>query len=558
MKITVRGNRRLPLGLKLTLAAGAVVLASCGGSGSATPSPRTSASLAATASSTRTAGTTSEVLTWPDVGISEPPTLDPAKVTDSKSARVVDLIFSGLVTLDKRLNPVPDAAEKWHVSADGLTYTFHLRPRLAFSDGTPVTAEDFVYSLTRALSPASHSPAAGVYLSDIVGAKDLLKGKATTLSGVKAIDSHTLRIRITSPIAYFLEKLSVPIAYVVPRAVIQRYGNAWTDHAIGTGPFEIKQWSHKQSMTLVPNPHWYGGKTRLAELRIPFIVDPVTAWRQYQAGEVDVVHPVPTANYAAARKSPEYHDVTPLYNDHLAFNLKASPFQSRAVRQAFALAIDRDTLASKVLAGTVTPARGILPPGMPGYNPNLIPLGFDPGKAKSLLAQAGYPGGKGLPPIRLALQPGSDNRKMASALQQMWQQNLGVHVAIDQVEFGTLLHGMQKGTWQFWEVGYHGDYPDPQSALSVTLATTGARNRSFYSNPAFDKLVKRADHLRNNNAERMKLYNQAEQIAIDDAPWIILDYPKFTWMAHTTVHGFAYNAEGIIPNWAWKDVSVGR
>ncbi|MHB8621726.1 MAG: peptide ABC transporter substrate-binding protein [Chloroflexota bacterium] len=557
------------------LAVGLLALAGCGGATPASPAgtssgasassttPSGGPSSAADAKASPAAGTAAgkaEILSWADVGIAEPPTLDPAKVGDVNSRQVIDAIFSGLVALDKNLKPIPDAAQKWDISPDGLTYTFHLRPNLAFSDGTAVTAEDFVYSLTRALSPKLHSPVAAIYLSDIVGAGALLKGKADTLAGVKAVDPHTLRIRISTPVAYFLDKLSYPTSYVVPRKVVEKYGNTWTDHAVGTGPFMIKQWSHKQSITLVPNPHWYGGKTQLTELRIPFILDQVTAWRQYQAGELDI-GPVPIANLAQARKSPDYHDVSALYNAHLAVNLKASPFQNRDVRRAFAYAIDRNTLADKVMAGAVAPATGLIPPGMPGYNPKIVPLGFDPAKAKALLAKAGFPGGKGLPPISLAFSVASakvgDAAAEAAALQQMWQQNLGIHVNINQVEFGTLLHGMQKGTWQFWMVTWTADYPDPQNLLSVALATKGPRNLSFYSNAQFDKLVQQADHTLNNDAERMKLYNQAEQIAINDAPWIVLNWPKIPWMVHAKVHGFAYNAEGLVPNWAWKDISVG-
>lgn len=502
-----------------------------------------------------------QVVVFPNIGITEPPTTDPAVAGDGNSMEVVSLVYSGLVKLDENLKPVADAATKWDVSSDGLVYTFYLRQDLKFSDGTPVTAEDFAYSINRALNPATKSAAAKTYLSFIAGAKDVLAGKAATASGVKVLDPLRLQITLEKPISYFLDTFAFATSAVVKRAAVEANNGDFTKVAtnIGTGPFVIKSWEHNAEMVLVPNPYWYGGKLQLAEYRMPFVKDVATAYKMYEAGQADLTT-VPSDNIADAGKQSDFARAPRLRTTALVLNLKQPPLDNPKVRQALAAGLDRATIDNVVLKGQLAPIKGIIPPGMVGYNPDIKGYDFNPDKAKQLLTEAGYPGGKGLPQLTLSFPTGGpdpDTARTATAMQQMWKQ-VGIDVKLNGMDFSAFLKARNEHSLPFIYTGWGADWPHPSNYLSLLLRSGMGTNWCDYSNPKYDQSVDEADHTFSDEKKQLALYAEAEQMAVSDAAWIPIGSHVRMYRLKPQVHGFVSN-----PSWTlgvmapdWTKVSV--
>ncbi len=461
----------------------------------------------------------------------DPITLDPALVQDRDASVYVQQIFSGLVTLDKEMKIVPDIAEKWSVSPDGRTYTFQLRGNARFSSGKPVTAGDFVYSITRATDPKTQSQVADVYLGDIVGAADRLAGRSETVQGLQAADERTLRVQIDSPKAYFISKLTYPTAFAVNQPNTQE-GKDWAQKADGTGPFKIKSYRKGERLELVRNDNFYDAKPRVQQVTFVFS-DGEAAMNLYERGELEMIPSVGLADIQRVTdpKNPLHADVT-LQNvlsvSYLGFNTKVQPFEDVKVRRAFSHAIDKDKLARVLMMGTVTRADGIVPPGMPGYQSDVKPLSFDVARAKALIAESTYKDVKNLPPIALYVQSqtASTNR-LAAGIAAMLRENLGIDLQIRQVDWETFLSTLSSHLtdYQVFFQGWVADYPDPEDFIDVLFRSKSQANYENYSNPEVDRLVELASGERD-QAARYKLYEQAEQIIVEDAPWVPLWFER--------------------------------
>ena len=477
---------------------------------------------------------------------SDPLTLDPAQVTDVDSSTYVVELFGGLVTLDKSLKVIPDIAKAMpDVSSDGKTYTFHLRDDVVFSGSNrKVTAQDFKYSFERACDPKTNSPTADTYLGDIVGCKDKIRNKANDVSGVKVVDDSTLQLTIDAPKPYFLAKLTYPTAFVVDKQQIDSDPQNWTRHPHGTGPFVLQQWNLGQSLTMVPNARYHLGVPALKE--VDFQLAGGSVLTEYENNELDVagvgpddIDRVRDANDPLHK---EFHEHTNLSIGFIAFNTQKAPFDDPKVRQAFAESIDKNSIISTVLKNEVDVANGILPPDMPGYNKDLKGLPYDPNAAKQLLQQSKYAGN--MPPIQLTITgTGGSPDPETSAMIQMWKQNLGVDVTIQQEETATFYQDSQQGKLQMWEAGWSADYPDPQDFLSVNFYSQSQQNESRYNNPQVDQLLQQAD-TEPDQTKRMSEYDQAEQLIVNDAPWIPLDFDKDEVLIKPYVKG--YDLVGII------------
>ncbi|MCL4459714.1 MAG: peptide ABC transporter substrate-binding protein [Chloroflexi bacterium] len=543
-------NRRFNwMGVLVIVSLIAVLVGSCAAPPQPTPEP-TKAVIAATPtaapSPTKPPAPTptpapKQVLIFPNIGITEPPTTDPALAGDGNSVEVVSLVYSGLVKQDKDLRPVPDAATKWEVSKDGLVYTFYLRNDIKFSDGTPCTAEDFAYSINRTLNPATKSRQAKAYLGIIAGATDVLEGKAATASGVKVLDPLKLQITLTKPISFFLDTFYFTTSAAVKRAAVEANKGDFTkvETNIGTGPFMIKSWVHGAEMVLVPNPYWYGGKLQLAEYRMPFVKDAATAYKMYLTDEAHLTT-VPSDNIAEAEKQPDFVRAPRLRVATLVLNLKHPPLDNPKVRQALAHALDRATIDNVVLRGQLAPIKGIIPPGMMGYNPNIKGYNYDLNKAKQLLAEAGYPGGKGLPPLTLSYPTGGpdpETTRTVTAMQQMWKE-VGIEVKLNGMEFGAFLKARNDHTLPFIYTGWGADWPHPQNYLSLLLHSGLPTNWCEYSNPKYDQLVDQADVTFADEKKQLALYAEAEQMAISDVAWIPIGSHVRMYRLKPYVHGF--------------------
>ena len=454
---------------------------------------------------------------------SGPTTLDPALAADATSAMYIFQLFSGLVRLDQNLQVAPDIASSWDTSSDGKMYTFYLRHDVRFDDGKPVTAADFKYSWERALNPATGSSTAGTYLNDIVGAEDVLSGVTTQLSGVKILDDYTIQITIDAAKPYFLEKMAYPTAFVVERTDVQS-SSTWWQHPNGTGPFKLQQWQQGQVLVLQRNDNYYGEEAKLNQ--VVFRLTGENSMQLYQEGSIDVSFV--SADYMGLVTDPsnpiskelEVFPELSLY--YIGFNCSTPPFDDASVRQAFYLAVDKSKVISLATDNVVAVANGILPPGMPGYNPDLQGLQFDPEKAKQLIAASKYGNVSSLPPIVLTTAGvGGYISGILGGVIEEWRHNLGVEVTVRQLESQTFLYGPNEEKDQLFDAGWVADYPDPQDFLDLLFHTGAHNNMGNYSNPSLDSLLDQAAIEQDSNA-RLKMYQAAEQLIVQDATMLPL------------------------------------
>lgn len=478
------------------------------------------------------------------LGPRDPQTLDPALVADVTSAFVVRQIFSGLVRLTNDLEPAPDLAERWERTPDGRTYTFYLRPEARFADGTPITAEDVRYSLERAADPSlAPSLPAHTYLGDIVGVREKIAGQATTIQGVKVLDERTLTITIDAPKTYFLAKLAHPTSFVMDRRAVERGGDRWTEQPNGSGPFTIERWDHNRLLVLARNPAFYREPARLSRVRMLIGAAASNPQVLYEQGEIDLTS-VPS--YALARvrdennpHSRELRRVPQLSLFYIGMNVRLPPFDDPKVREAFTLLLDRQKIAEITLQGAAQPAAGVLPPGMPGYNPALELPRPDIERAKALLAESRYGGIEGLPPI-VAYGGWADR------LREVAQRELGLRIEVrDYEDFGAFLRALDTNTLPMFSSGWIADYPDPENFLDVLFRTGSGENHFAYSNPDVDALLDRAA-VEPDETSRYELYREAERRILADAPLIPLYHDVEYLLVKPYVRGLELTPMGIL------------
>ena len=469
--------------------------------------------------------------------VATPTTFDPAMVQDGTTIDLLQNVFEGLVQWSPQNTLVPALAQKWDISPDGLTYTFHLRPGVKFQDGHPFTADDVYYSFRRALDPRlgnGGSPVALEYMGDIKGAHEENAGKTTSLAGVKVIDPQTVAITITRPKAYWIDTLTYPTSYIVSRAEATDTApltDALDAQGAGTGPFQIAQYQPDYKVTLKANPAYWDGPPKLAAIERPIIKDAGTRHSEYVNGNIDMLQYMTQGDLQSDLKDTNlkaqihYFPRTAMY--YIGLNEKAFPaFQDIRVRQALAYATDKQKIRHVVLHDLNTLAQDILPEGIPGYDPNFQGLPYDPARARTLLAQAGYPGGKGFPVVPMTYRESyPDIAKTVDLIRAMWQDNLGITIQPRQTEWGAMLQRQDANSLEAFHTRWAADYLDPQDYYSMLLRTGATENHVAYSNPQFDTLCDAAD-IDQNPARRTALYRRAARIAADQAPMIPLYYQR--------------------------------
>jgi oligopeptide transport system substrate-binding protein len=468
----------------------------------------------------------------------DPLFLDPAVAQDADSAQYIVEIFSGLVRLDKDLKVQPDLAERWDVSTDGKTYTFHLNPKAAFQDGRPVTANDVKYSWERALNPDTGSVTADNFLGDIVGAKDVSRGNAKEISGVKVIDDATLQVQIDAPKSYFLYKMTYPNAFVVDQKQITANPKRWSLKPNGTGPYELKEWKLGDHLTLQANDNFYLGAPTLKT--ITFQLSGGSSLATYKDGDIDVaavgLDDLQSVQDPSSDLNKEYHTADNAAVDYIGFNTNVPPFDDPKVRQAFSMAVDRKKIASVVLQGAVPVATGILPPGIPGYTPDDKTAPFDPAKAKQLLSQSKY--GNNLPPITLAeTGAGGTVGDTTQAIVQSWKENLGIDVQVQQAESGTFFQDIDQGRYQMFHLGWIMDYPDPEDILDVLFYSKSRQNSTHYNTPQVDAKLEAA-RIEPDANKRIADYQEIEKMLLADAPWMPMFFSKEYALVKPYVSGY--------------------
>ena len=444
----------------------------------------------------------------------DPITLDPACASDADSAAYIVELFSGLVSFDKDLNIIPDIAESIDTSPDGLVYTFHLRNNVEFHDASRrVVADDFKFSLERALNPDTQSTVGEVYLDDIVGMDEFIAGSAEDVSGIKVINDDTLEITIKEPIVYFLDKLTYPTAYVVDRREVGNStcfeGADWTLNPNGTGPFKMKEFVLGERIELEANPTFYlDPKPSLQQ--VTFLLAGGSSLVMYENDEIDVsgvgVNDVERIRDPNEPLNAEYRTGANMSTDYIGFNTEEPPFDDPEIRRAFAMATDRDLISETVLMDILLPAKGVLPPGIDGYDENFEGIPFDPAAARAIIDEKGGPDLFRDVTLLTSGQGAAPSEALA-AVTALWEENLGVSIAIEQEEFGIFLRDIDQGNFSMFSLGWIADYPDPQNFLEIKLHSQSADNETKYSNPEVDDLLDQAK-TETDEAERIRLYQE--------------------------------------------------
>jgi oligopeptide transport system substrate-binding protein len=497
----------------------------------------------------------------------DPLTLDPACATDAGSAEYIVEIFSGLVSFDRDLSLIADIAEEipttenGGISPDGTVYTFNIRRGVKFHDGSrQITAEDFKFSMERSLDPRTLSPVGTVYLGDIVGAKEFAAGEADEVTGIRLVDDYTLQITIDAPKSYFLAKLTYPTAYVVDQREVGDStcfrGAEWTLNPNGTGPFRLEEWELGQRIVLAPNDDFHlEPKPSLA--KVTYLLAGGSALVMYENDEIDLtgvgINDIERIRDPLESLNAEFSEGPSLDTFYIGLNTQEPPFDDPKVRQAFAMAIDKEVLAEVVLKDLVVSAEGVLPPGMPGFNEELEGIPFNPEGARELLEEAG--GVDSLGEISLLSSGrGANVAPTIQAVAAMWKDHLGVSVDLPQLQFGQFLQDLDEGNFQTFSLGWIADYVDPQNFLDIKLHSQSDNNETMYSNPEVDALLEEA-RTEQDQARRLELYQQAEQIIVRDAPWIPLFHGKNNALTKPYVQDY-FIAPFVIPNLRY--VSIAR
>ncbi|MDP2916401.1 MAG: peptide ABC transporter substrate-binding protein [Dehalococcoidia bacterium] len=477
----------------------------------------------------------------------DPHTLDPAVSGEATSHQYILQIFSGLVYLDDKLQPAPDIAEKWQVGNEGRTYTFSLRRNVRFHDGKQVKAADFKYSWERALDPATDSSTAPTYLSDIVGAKDILSGKSKELSGVKVIDDFTLEVTIDAPKSYFLWKLTYPTSFVVDRANVA-LGKEWWRKPNGTGAFKLNRWVENQQVVLDRNESYFGEMAKVASVIFQLYSGrPIDL---YETGKIDVAGvSLDYIDKVMDKSGPFYKElqvVPELSFSYIGFNATEPPFDDVNVRKAFSHAVDKDRIVALVFRNMMKRADGILPPGIPGYNPNLAGLGYDVNKARELIKASKYGDVSKLPPITMTTSGwGGSASSTIQAMVQQWRENLGVEVKVRQLEPPVFFYKLKQEKDAMFDIGWVADYPHPQDFLDILFHTGTENNYGGYSNPEVDAIVDKAN-VEPDMAEGLAMYRQAEQKLVQDAALLPLSFGQNYVLVKSYVKGYNLNALGYV------------
>ena len=475
----------------------------------------------------------------------QPETMDPA-LTHGGPDSPLGHVFSGLVTLDTNLQVQPELAAGWTVSEDGLVYTFYLRQNAVFHDGRALTAADVMYSWERATDPALGSDTAQTYLGDIAGVTEKLAGQAAQISGLRAIDDHTLEVTLTAPVVYFLDKLAYPVAYVVDQANVAQAD--WQHHPNGSGPFTLARWDDDSLIVLERFADYYLEPAKVSH--VVYQLGPGLPLSMYETGEIDLVGigggTLERAQDPNSPLSQELRTAVTLCTSAIGLNTRIPPFDDARVRQAFNYALDKDLLIETFANGNALPALGPLPPGMPGYGLSGVSgYPYDPARARQLLAEAGYTNMDDFPVLTYYTSGYGDVDGYVTAVITLWQENLGVTiqpVVIDPYTYYDELYGGNVG--HIFNSGWCADYPDPQNFLDVLYHSQSPQNVGGFSNPTIDALLEAA-RVEPDVDGRLQLYANIERLIVDEAPVVFTTHSLSAVLVKPDVQNYFLTPMGV-------------
>jgi len=455
----------------------------------------------------------------------EPETIDPRKSTSLAASTVEAQLFEGLTAMDSDNKPISAMAERWVVSADGLKYVFYLRSNAKWSNGEPVTAQDFEYAWKSTLSPELASSYAYqlFYLKN--GEAYNTKKAGADQVGVKAVGDYVLEVTLEKPTPYFLSLTAFHTYYPVNKKAVTN--EKWASDPktiIGNGPFMMTNWVHDNKMEFVKNEnYWDAAKVKMAKMDIILVDSNSTVLTMFENGQLDMAENAPTTEIPRLLKEGKLKIFPFLATYYYTFNVSQPPFDNPKVRKAFSLAIDRQSIINRILQAEQKPALALVPNGLPDISAgeDFRDKGGnyfqdnDIAAAQKLLTEAGYPGGKGLPPVTLLYNTSESHKMIAEAVQEMWKKNLGVTVQLSNQEWKVFLDNLDKRNYQVARDSWIGDYADAMTFIDL-FESDGGNNTPGYKNSTYDALVKTAKSTPD-QASRIAAMHQAEQILLDDA-----------------------------------------
>ena len=513
--------------------------------------------------------------------------LDPVRVGDTASGDVALQIYDSLVAFDTELQIIPALAERWEISPDGLTYTFHLRQGVRFHDnlcfpdgvGRECTAEDIVYSLQRVVHP-------GVLTTGLWAFQDLFEGVeafrekedeegyADHVSGLVAVDRYTVRIQLTHPFPPFLQRLIMSYGFIVPREAVEHYGEDFFQYPVGTGPFQFVSWTKDLELVLERNPNYWqkdehgNSLPYIGRMVNTFMKNQNTEFQEFELGNLETHYPVADDLFETIitpedELQPQYagrfqvSSKSMMSTYYYGFTLNKEPFGGNLkLRQAFNYAIDREAIIKHVLKGRATPFQGIVPPSTPGWKSSCIRYEYNPELAKQLLAEAGYPNGEGFPELECLFNSGGKRNERISEVLQQQLAELGIRVRLQILEWPQFLDLVEDGRATFWRLGWMADYLDPENFLSLLDSRKfgpGGPNNARYINPDYDALFQASD-LERDPVKRFDLLRRAEEICVADAPWLFLHHMVDHRLSQSYVHNLEQNAMNhLLLKYAWME-----
>lgn len=546
-------KRILPLLLTAAMVAG---LAGCGSS-AAKETTAASDNNQTTAESTEAGSTTGEKILKVQVG-PDPETVDPALNSAIDGGNMILHAFEGLLTLDENGQLKEGQAESWETSEDGLTWTFHLRDGLKWSDGTDLTAKDFVYSWQRVCDPNVAAPYAETVLGMVKGYDEAVAGDITKLD-VQAPDEKTVVVNLANPCSYFGELAAFATLNPVQQATVEANGDAWATSAdtyISNGPFMMTEWVPGSHITFSKNPnYWNAEAIKLDKLEFELIEDSNAAYSAYTSGEVDMIKDVPTEEIPSLQGNDDFHVEPIIGTYYVSLNLQKEYFQDARVRKALSLAIDRNYVANTLMQGTYSPASSIVGPGWldtdgssfaenaNGGTPYIDNDNFDANleEAKKLLEEAGYPNGEGFPQIEYTTNDAGYHKVVAEYLQQAWAA-IGIDLKVNIVEWASFTSMRRNGEFDVARNGWVGDYTDPSNILEL-FCTTNGNNDGKYTNADFDATIEDS-RVTTDATTRSADLHKAEDTLMNDAGCIPIAYYNDFWLQSSKITGSWHSANG--------------
>lgn len=497
-----------------------------------------------------TTGNRDGILHWGNG--TDPQELDPHIITGIPEHHILTALLEGLVAKDPAtLEPIPAVAKSWNISSDGKTYTFQLRHNAVWSNGDPVTSHDFAWSWWRALQPALGNQYAYM-LFPIKNSEAYAKGEIDDFSkvGVKVIDDYTLEVELNNATPYFLQLLDHYSMFPVHRPTIEKFGkpdergSLWTrpGNFVGNGPFTLKEWKLFKRVDVVKNPqYWDADKVKLNGIRFHPIENVTTEERMFRSGQLHHTASIPIDKVATYKKDKPHllHTYPYLGNYFYRINTTLPHLKDKRVRQALAMSINSKQLTEQVTKGGEVPAYTFTPPDTLGYTAKSA-FEFNPEKAKQLLADAGFPNGEGFPVTELLYNTSEGHRKIAVAIQQMWNQYLGVNIILNNQDWKVYLDSVNNGDYTIARAGWIGDYVDPNTFLDMWVKD-GGNNRTGWSNPRYDELILKLAPKTADRNLRYQLMAEAEAILLEDMPII----PIYIYNSKSLVHP---SLKGLQPN----------